>query len=476
MKTLIAISRIVVGTLFIISGLIKANDSKGFSYKLEEYFDVFTKDITYNKTAEEQPLPEEIANSSCKEKFKPEIHYTEVEIPESERGFITKTFVSIFKFSRDNALALAVGISVIEILLGLFTIVGFQLRLTSWLLMLMIIFFGFLTFYSAYYNKVTDCGCFGDALKLKPWESFIKDMLLLVFILPVFFWNKRTNGNEFSKYEKIISIASVVFMAVLCIVQFKWYFPILFLAAFVFIRWVLSIRLLPKMQHIALAVLCVLSSSVFAVNCINDLPMKDYRPWKIGNNLRPLREYVAEVAEVKMMYIDKKTCEEKLMPTDYWDWFDSTFEANHIFYKQEKKVTKESIDAKVKDMSLEDIETGESRAEEFFANTGYSILVVMPKINEADMRKAENLRAISNYALENNILILGSTSTGNTQEIDEFKHQNQLPIDITTNDEKALKTIIRSNPGIVLVKDGKVINKWSARKIPTVDTIKEYLK
>lgn len=476
MKTLIAISRIVVGTLFIISGLIKANDSKGFAYKLEEYFDVFTKDITYTKIAEEQPLPDEILTSSCKDKFKPEINYLEVEIPVEEQGFFTEMFVQIFKFSRENALALAVVISVIEILLGLFTVYGFQLKITTWLLMLMIIFFGFLTFYSAYYNKVTDCGCFGDALKLKPWESFIKDVLLGIFILPVFIWSKKTNGNEFTKYERIVSLASVLFMALLCILQFKWNFPIVFLAVLVAVRWILSIKLMPKVQHVTLAILCIISSSAFAIHCINDLPMKDYRPWKIGNDLRPLREYIPEVAEVKMVYVDKKTCEEKLMPTDNWDWFDSTFEANHIFYKQEKKVIKPSVEAKVKDMSLEDTETGENRAEEFFANTGYSILVVMPKIHDANMKNAANLRAISNYALENNILILGATSTGNIQEIDEFKHHYQLPIDITTNDEKALKTIIRSNPGVVLVKDGKVINKWSSKKIPTVDILKENIK
>lgn len=476
MKTLVAISRIVVGTLFVISGLIKANDSKGFAYKLEEYFDVFTEDITYHQEAIEQALPEEIASSSCKEKFKPEITYNKVEIPENERGFIRNTMVKLFQFSKNNALAMAVIISVIEILLGLFTVVGFQLKITTWLLMLMIIFFGFLTFYSAYFNRVTDCGCFGDALKLTPWQSFLKDMILLVFILPVFIWNKKTNGNEFSTFEKGVSIASIVFMAVLCIFQFKWNFPILFLGILLGLRWLLSIKLMPKIQHIALALLCVISSSVFAIHCINDLPMKDYRPWKIGNDLRPLREYIPEVAEVKMVYIDKQTCEEKLMPTDNWDWFDSTFEANHIFYKQEKKVIKQSVDAKVKDISFENTETGENLADNFFSNEGYSILVVMPKINEADMRKVENLRQITQYALENNMMILGSTSTGNIEEIDEFKHHYQLPFDITLNDEKALKTIIRSNPGVVLVKNGIVINKWSSKKIPNVEELKENLK
>lgn len=133
MKYIVTLCRILVGVLFIISGFIKANDTLGFSYKLDEYFLVFNM-----------------------------------------------SFMSAF------SVALAQFICVAEIVLGVATLVGWRMNLVTWLLMLMIVFFTFLTFYSAYFNVVKDCGCFGDALKLTPWQSFGKDVVLLVLILVIF--------------------------------------------------------------------------------------------------------------------------------------------------------------------------------------------------------------------------------------------------------------------------------------------------
>ncbi|MBA3900398.1 MAG: DoxX family protein, partial [Bacteroidetes bacterium] len=133
MRYLVILSRILVGALFIVSGLIKANDPLGFSYKLEEYFGVFGMDW-------------------------------------------------MVPFS----LAVSILISVSEVILGVATLLGTKMRPVAWSLLGMIVFFTFLTFFSAYFNKVTDCGCFGDAIKLTPWESFTKDIILLFFILIIF--------------------------------------------------------------------------------------------------------------------------------------------------------------------------------------------------------------------------------------------------------------------------------------------------
>src|SRR3990172_13252958 len=130
MRFLTQLSRILVGVLFIFSGLIKANDPLGFSYKLDEYFSVFG---------------------------------TEFLIPFS--------------------LSLAIFICAYEIIFGFMLLLGSRITLTMWALFLMIVFFTFLTFYSAYYDKVRECGCFGDFLHLTPWQSFYKDIALLVMIL-----------------------------------------------------------------------------------------------------------------------------------------------------------------------------------------------------------------------------------------------------------------------------------------------------
>ena len=133
------IARFFVGGLFIFSGLIKVNDPVGTAIKLEEYFDVFSADIA-----------------------------------------------PFFEWFIPAALFLSVFLSVLEVVLGVALIIGYRMKITSWILLGMIVFFTFLTFYSAYFNKVTDCGCFGDAIKLTPWESFYKDIILLFFIVIIF--------------------------------------------------------------------------------------------------------------------------------------------------------------------------------------------------------------------------------------------------------------------------------------------------
>ena len=135
MKFITQISRLLVGTLFIFSGLIKLNDPMGFSFKLDEY-------------------------------FAPDV----LNMP----------------FLQPYALSLAVFIVILEVLLGVALLLGHPKKITAWLLLLMIVFFTFLTFYSAYFNKVTDCGCFGDAIPLTPWESFGKDVVLTLLILIIF--------------------------------------------------------------------------------------------------------------------------------------------------------------------------------------------------------------------------------------------------------------------------------------------------
>src|SRR5476651_2704121 len=137
--------RIAVGLLFIFSGLIKANDPLGFSYKLEEYFEVFH-----------------------------------------------------MLFLSHYALSLAIFLCALEMTLGFALLIGWRAVAVTWGLLLLIIFFGFLTFYSAYFKVVQTCGCFGDAIPLTPWQSFSKDLVLLLLII-VLFINRRTIKPLFGK-------------------------------------------------------------------------------------------------------------------------------------------------------------------------------------------------------------------------------------------------------------------------------------
>ncbi|HEV7347213.1 BT_3928 family protein [Telluribacter sp.] len=146
MKIVAQIARVLVGVIFIFSGLIKLNDPVGTQIKLEEYFEVFATDV-------------------------PALH---------------DFFMALVPF----ALYLSVFLCAAEVILGVALLVSYKPKTVSWLLLIIIVFFTFLTFYSAYFNKVTDCGCFGDAIKLKPWTSFGKDIFLLVLIL-IILWQRH---------------------------------------------------------------------------------------------------------------------------------------------------------------------------------------------------------------------------------------------------------------------------------------------
>lgn len=161
-------SRYAVGGLFIFSGLIKVNDPVGTAIKLEEYFEVFAYDIA-----------------------------------------------PFFEWFVPAALFLSVFLSVLEVVLGVALIIGYRMKITAWVLLGVIVFFTFLTFYSAYFNKVTDCGCFGDAIKLTPWQSFYKDIILLVLI-GIIFWKKDEYKSFFSPMFREIKVGgtAIVFIAI----------------------------------------------------------------------------------------------------------------------------------------------------------------------------------------------------------------------------------------------------------------------
>src|SRR6187551_2588082 len=138
MKAIIGISRFIVGVLFIFSGLVKANDPLGLSYKMQEFFEVWN-----------------------------------------------------WHFLNDYTLAFSLIMNVFEVLAGVAVIIGWRMKLFSWLLLLLIIFFSFLTGYALFSGKIKTCGCFGDCLPLTPAQSFAKDIILLILILILLIFNNK---------------------------------------------------------------------------------------------------------------------------------------------------------------------------------------------------------------------------------------------------------------------------------------------
>jgi uncharacterized membrane protein YphA (DoxX/SURF4 family)/peroxiredoxin len=353
MKYLVHISRLIVGVLFFISGLIKLNDPLGFSYKLQEYF---SSDV--------------------------------LNIP----------------FLEPYALAISFCIVVVEVVLGILLLIGFKPKLTVWSLLGMITFFTFLTFYSAYFDKVKDCGCFGDALKLTPWESFWKDVVLLIFTLVLVFGMKLIKPIFNKRITTIISVLSLLF------------------------------------------------SIWFGYHVLNHLPSKDFRAYKIGDNLienmsipedapGPVQEYT---------WIFNVNGEEQEFVTN-----GSYPEVDGEYVGYDVKVLEEGYEPPILDFS---IETNDEDLTQQILEKDKLLMVISYNLNTANEDGAAALKPIAELAKKNGYEVVGLSASGDVDKA-AFKQKYGLDFEFYLCDEKALKTVVRSNPGVLTLERGTVTQK-----------------
>lgn len=378
MKFITQLSRLLVGALFIFSGLIKLNDPLGFSYKLDEY-------------------------------FAPDV----LNLP----------------FLQPFALALAVVIVILEVLLGVALLIGSWRKLTTWLLLLMIVFFTFLTFYSAYFNKVTDCGCFGDAIPLTPWESFGKDVILLVLILIVFTHRQYIN-------------------------------PLMGRAARGFIM---------------LATL--LGCSFLGFHVLNHLPLKDFRAYAVGKSIREGRKSAEELGKTPTRYgtiyylKNKETGEEVKVSSDAYvseKWYERK-EYEMLTDRSETVVLEKGYEPPIHDFIM--LMDNQDRTEELLDEPAVFMLVSYD-ITETNPEAYPAINAFANAAEQAGIPFYGFTASL-PAVVEEYRHELQTPFPFATMDETTLKTIVRANPGVVLLKDGKVTAKWHYNDLPAFETVQK---
>lgn len=414
MKTLSWISRMLVGALFIVSGLIKANDAIGFSYKLVEYFTVFE-----------------------------------------------------INFLNDYAVMLAAFICVLEIILGVAVIFGTRMITVSWLLLLMIVFFTFLTFYSAYFNKVTDCGCFGDALKLTPWQSFTKDIVLLFFVMIIFIDRKSIRHGDM-KSDLLNSGIALALIAFFSISVISWSFPIWFSAGLLFATAMLK-QVLPKIPNTIVLGLSGLLSICFTIYCYNYLPVKDFRPYAIGKNIMAGMSIPDGAAKdsIQMVFQYKKDGVISEFPADKLPEDLDKYE----FVDRVDKVIVKGYVPPIHDFKIADAEDVD-HTEEFLNNPGYSFMLVAYDLSHSNTDVQNKINAFVKQCDENKISFFGITSTA-PAETDKFRHEYQNMFNYYFCDATTLKTIIRSNPGLVLMKNGTVIDMWHYNDYPEFEKVKK---
>ncbi|HIF14922.1 MAG TPA: DoxX family protein [Bacteroidetes bacterium] len=286
-----------------------------------------------------------------------------------------------------------------------------------------IIFFTILTGASAIFDIVKDCGCFGDALKLSPDESFIKDIVLLVLSSLIFYYR-------------------------------LYIFP-------VFSKQTLN-------SSILIFGAC-LSLGISGWGCIH-LPLIDYRAYKTGNNLiEKMNDGIAPVFESSFIYINKKSGLEKE--------FDMKGLSNMNYEEWEWKETKNTIISEGKENSIHDFiiinEYDEDITNELLTKSDPSLLIISYDLKKADKEGFIKLAMLSKEIPD---LSFYGLTNGTFDQNEEFRHETQAAFPFYSVDQTTLKTIIRSNPGLVLLKKGSVIGKWHINDMPDKETLLNYMK
>ena len=311
MKLLVHISRIFVGAMFIFSGFVKLVDPIGSQYKFEEYFNESVLDMEYL-------------------------------IP--------------------YALAFSIVLILAEIMLGIILLLGCKAKLTLWSLLVLTTIFLFLTWYSAYYNKVTDCGCFGDAIKLTPWETFYKNVLLIALILLMLFRVKDIKPIFSIKVSQALTILSLV--------------------SFLYITYHVLVH----------------------------LPIIDFRAYAIGNNIQEGMKYPGNGELPKI----------------------------HDFYLEDAQA----------DLAPEILEKEKV------------LLFIVYSLDKADTNGFKTIKEIAEKAIAKGYAVYGASASF-TDELLLAKEKYELPFDFLFCDGTTLKTMVRANPGIMMLQKGTIMGKWN---------------
>jgi uncharacterized membrane protein YphA (DoxX/SURF4 family) len=353
--------RFILAAVFIYSGFVKAVDPMGTQYKIEDYLTAFG--ITW--------MPA-----------------------------LIPLCLSLFQ-------------AALELLLGVFLLLGIRRRLSSLLTLILYLFFTPLTLYLAIANPVSDCGCFGDALVLTNWQTFTKNIILL--LMAVSLQRKPLLMPRFiSKHNQwIITLFTVIF--------------IMFFSSY-------------NLYH---------------------LPLFDFRPYHIGADI-PKGMTIPEGAKqpkFETTFILQKNGVKKEFTLDNYP--DSTW----TFVDSKSVQTEAGYVPPIHDLSLTDVATGEDLTDSVLTYKGYVFLLVAPWLERADQSHIDLINELNDYCVIHGYPFYCLTSSTD-KSIAGWKDATAAEYRFVNVDGTTLKTIIRSNPGLVLLKNGVVINKWGDNDFP----------
>lgn len=508
------VARAFVGALFIVSGLVKANDPIGFAYKLEEYF-------------EDGALAYRI-----KELFN---------VP----GFSLEWLIPY-------ALWLSVAICIIEILLGVLLIIGGKIKWVAHISLLMMLFFTFLTWHTSSCNPakrfkdhdtyvassematakiaeakvnkkvkiisktstevlveewktpqcVTDCGCFGDAMKgsvgrsLTPAESFWKDIVLVYLVVWIFLAQWLIQPNTKTQNVKYL-LSSAILLSLLSVV-FDWYFLVGF-GMFLIIAalWIVRAGGYFFGNYFGSASLVTIACLVFVSYVLMYEPLKDYRPfaegknliWQMNDGFAGKFEYTHVLRNKRSKELETYSEKEYANNSDLWDDKQYTYvkmktveiepsrlptihdQFNPYLNKKQMTDAEKELEMVIKFLEKYP-EESEVNLRKAIVKEKRIVLVTVRNINEANWKNISEIKSIYSACKKEKIPFLMLTSSSRST-INSFRTKHQFDVPVFMNDETGLKAIARSNPSLMVIENGIVKGKFPHRSIPTYAWLKK---
>jgi uncharacterized membrane protein YphA (DoxX/SURF4 family) len=342
-----------------------------------------------------------------------------------KEGALHGFFLAMKKYS----LYLSVAFCALEVILGFALLVGWSITFTSFSMLLLIVFFTFLTWYSWIYNKVTDCGCFGDFIKLKPKESFIKDLVLTALILIIVFgrsyikpWFSKGFGWKFMGVISMLSVA------------FGW--------------------------------LCYLY-----------LPVWDFLPYKLGNDIHKIMTEVPKGMRssdsIQMLFVLEKGNDSVSVTTkEYTSGYEKFEKEGWKFRRRIDKVIIEGYKSPIHDFAISDPQTGTDLKDSFIHSKGYKLLWIFTYTDKGYNGANPEISEIYQWSKSNKVTFYPVTASSPEPSAAYVKKQ-KLPFSFLSADQKMLMTLARYNPTLYLFKDAIVVDKWSGRNLPSVQKLKK---
>lgn len=324
--------------------------------------------------------------------------------------------LDLVQLSSSWMLFFALLFSGVEFVAGFFLLTGIWRKTVAAFILAMLLFYTPFTLYIAVENPVPDCGCFGDAFLLGNWQTFAKNAFLLAMAVVV--------AAKSSLYRRCLSSKN---------------------------RWMAVLFSL-------VYILLVEGMSVW------HLPVIDFRPYAIGTNLRDAVEDVPPVYETTSVYEkggEQRTFAADSLPDNTWNYIGSS-----------NRLVKEGRRATVHDFVFLDRVTGDDYATGILADTGYVVLVVMESLEVADESRVDKINDIYDYCEDNDIPFYAATSSAD-DAVEVWRRRTGAEYSLLWADDIALKTMVRANPGLLLIKDGYIIEKWNITDVPDVDKMSQ---